>query len=439
MILCYIVLISPIKECLTVYNFPVITHIDQVKDAIKRHRPEGKSEFIIAERNGYMVANYMVAMTDTFLPIDDTDPSHDYRKILRECRGKIFDAKTGLPIRTPYHKFFNVGEKEETQVNLIDLSQPHVILQKLDGSLIAPFDIRDGNTCYRIWGTKMGNTDIADTVRSFVNAYDESVGTTDKTYNNFVDIMHSMQMSVMFEWCSRKNRIVIDYPEDMLVVTGARHIMTGQYMAYSTLCDIAANFGIPVVKAWRGTTENMTSLIDHTRGLIDEEGYVIRFDNGHMYKIKAEQYLTYHKAKDVMHLEKNVIKVVVDEGVDDLMPLLSPDDSTRLGKFNNDVMTNITAVAEKFMTIVINEHKNTTSKKEYAQHIINNYPKTIQMFLFSGYTLLDKNTLTLEAMVDMIRKYIADKCGSSTNVESIRHLIGDISWVDYYQNHEDGV
>ena len=52
-------------------------------------------------------------------------------------------------------KFFNVNEREETLIQHIDFSQPHLILEKLDGSMITPFEVDS-----RIrWGTKMGLTD----------------------------------------------------------------------------------------------------------------------------------------------------------------------------------------------------------------------------------------------------------------------------------------
>jgi len=33
----------------------------------------------------------------------------------------------------------------------------------------------------------------------------------------------------IFEWCSNKNRIVLDYPEDQLILTSVRHMITGEY------------------------------------------------------------------------------------------------------------------------------------------------------------------------------------------------------------------
>jgi len=135
------------------YEFPYITNISDVLPAI-----QGRDEFVVAEKEGYTVINYNVMMADTF----DCN-------IRRELRGIIFDTATGDIIRRPFHKFFNVNEREETQDHVVDMSQDHRILEKLDGSMIAPF-IVNGQL---IWGTKMGATDVAEPVDDFATLNEE--------------------------------------------------------------------------------------------------------------------------------------------------------------------------------------------------------------------------------------------------------------------------
>ena len=106
------------------YVFPHITHINDVLPHI-----EGRKEFRVMEKEGYTVIHYMVALEETF-KWDENDPIGS--AIRRECRGISFD-KEGKLICRKYHKFFNVGEKEETQLNKINLYEPHIVLEKLDG------------------------------------------------------------------------------------------------------------------------------------------------------------------------------------------------------------------------------------------------------------------------------------------------------------------
>ena len=131
------------------YKFPHITNISNVLPAI-----DGRDEFVVADKGSYTVINYNVMMADTFPPViqELLDAGHeqdDYARIRRECRGIIFDSNTGDIIRRPFHKFFNVNEREETQDHVIDLSRPHAILEKLDGS--------DDRTVHCEWQDDLGH------------------------------------------------------------------------------------------------------------------------------------------------------------------------------------------------------------------------------------------------------------------------------------------
>jgi RNA ligase len=203
------------------YKFPEIRHLDEVRDAIKDSK-----EFIVAERDWGIVVNYLVSGPDTFPSVHTSGGSARMREeattakaIRRECRGLIF-AHDGALISRPYHKFFNVNERDETQVDRIDLGQPHVILEKLDGSMIRPIPINGG---YRL-GTKMGITDVS---------RQAEVWLVDKpNYDQFIRECLSNGLTPIFEWVSRKQRIVIDYPEDNLILTAIRDNLTGEYLPY---------------------------------------------------------------------------------------------------------------------------------------------------------------------------------------------------------------
>ncbi len=91
-------------------TYPTIHHIDDVLPHIA-----GRSEFVVAERDGYTAIDYNFALADTF-----DDPMR------LECRGIKFDAD-GKILARPFQKFFNIGEREDTQPHLLDFSQPHAV------------------------------------------------------------------------------------------------------------------------------------------------------------------------------------------------------------------------------------------------------------------------------------------------------------------------
>jgi RNA ligase len=160
--------------------------------------------------------------------------------------------------------------------------------------------------------------------------------------------MTAANMTPIFEWCSRKQRIVIDYPVDRLVLTAVRENFTGEYVPYSELQRMAVAHNVELVKALSGSAESMKELMEHTRALRDAEGYVIRFDNGHMLKLKAEEYLLFHKTKDNLTMEKNVVAMLVDEKVDDLKAFMLAEDRERVERFEASFWTGINETVEYY-------------------------------------------------------------------------------------------
>ena len=229
------------------YVFPHITHINDVLPHI-----EGRKEFRVLEKEGYNVIIYAVSFEDTFAE----NPGESTRNacIRKECRGLIFDTETGNIISRPYHKFFNVGEKEETQLNKINLYEPHVVLEKLDGSMIRPIPTPEG---FRL-ATKAGVTDVAMNAEVFI---------ADKPhYATFIHKCFQRNITPIFEWCSRKNRIVVDYPEDQLILTGLRYVFEGSYVTYEIMKSYATAWNIPVVKSVDGlAVQNIDLFVKQVR------------------------------------------------------------------------------------------------------------------------------------------------------------------------------
>jgi len=130
------------------YNFPKIKTIEDVLPAV-----EDRKEFVVAERDFGTVINYNVQMTDTF-NIDEDDLMSNYGRAIpkgimrRECRGLIFGLD-GKIMSRPFHKFFNIGEREETQFAAIDMSRDHVVMEKMDGCLAEETLILCSDQLYR--------------------------------------------------------------------------------------------------------------------------------------------------------------------------------------------------------------------------------------------------------------------------------------------------
>ena len=135
------------------YDFPEIVDLAPVRQLVLD--VEG---FNIIRRPDHIVVCYSYNSPEVFPPVVTWADA-----VRRECRGLAFDLD-GKLISRPYHKFFNLGERTETLPEAVDLARPHVILEKLDGSMIRPIPIGSG---FRL-GTKTGVTPLSVQPEAFI-------------------------------------------------------------------------------------------------------------------------------------------------------------------------------------------------------------------------------------------------------------------------------
>jgi RNA ligase len=373
------------------YKFPEIRTINDVLPHI-----EGRDEFIVAEREGYTVINYAVSMEDTFPPIKVAGGSAKMRAereltnaMRRECRGLIFYPDGRLMSR-PFHKFFNVNEREETQMNKIDMSQPHVLMEKLDGSMIRPVDV-DG---YIRLGTKMGVTEVA------MNAEQWLVAQSD--YEQKLQFLESMlrdNKTPTFEWTSRKNQIVIDYADDDLILTAIRDNLTGEYL------PLDGNIPFNVVPTYGSVEGNLADYIARAREQEGREGDIIRFSDGHMLKIKNDWYVRIHKTVDKIRFDRHIVDLILNEEVDDVLPMLPQHEADRVHKFAGEFaqcLSQRIAGYERYWNTVV---ASGLDRKRYAQEwmpTIKNNDSFAPQYVFGRFQDRDGR----EMILDHIKKHL---------------------------------
>ena len=359
------------------YEFPTINNISDVLPAVM-----GRDEFVVAEKEGYTVINYNVMMADTFPDIEYMDEEDiedgwlSVATVRRELRGIIFDTATGEILRRPFHKFFNVNEREETQDHVVDLSQEHRILEKLDGSMIAPFIVND----QMIWGTKMGATDVAKPVEEFVEA--------NSHYRQFAKFTISRGYTPIFEWCSRKQRIVLDYKEDQLILTAMRDLTTGRYLSHDLMEVHAESYGIPVVRTFEPQTD-MKEFIEYVRDLEDVEGFVVRFNDGHMLKLKCHWYLQIHKAKEAILQDRNIVELILDEKLDDVKAHLPQEDRDRLSQFESQFNLAVADVVFHLANDLSWIREEDIDRKTFALEHSQRYGQYMRALIFNNFDGLD--------------------------------------------------
>lgn len=384
------------------YKFPIITHLDQVRQAIARHRTEGQNEFIVADRGDYLVANYMVSFEDTFRPLEGCSEEENIdRRILLECRGITF-GRDGRIIRRPFQKFFNYGEK--------DLFIPQgITLLKEDGSMIAPMLV-NGQVRF---GTKMGITEFSTYVEDFVKEHPQiEVMSRELIESGFTPI---------FEFCSRVNRVVIDHPVTRLPLLAVRNMETGEYHSYEAMCALGSRYDVEVVQQYGDMP--FEELHQHIKGLEGIEGVIIRDGYGHMRKLKTDHYLTIHRTKDQINLEKNILRMVVTETVDDLMPLLIPEDAERVVKYRDAVYQNVLSYRDEIVSKTrqtMNVHRDRGS---FARAIAKVDPQ-MKAQMFNAYKAIDWGIDVDEYLWKCLMELLERATFSQPRVDEVRNIIG---------------
>ena len=366
------------------YNFPIIRTIDDVLPHI-----EGREEFIVAEREFGTVINYMVSMPDTF---DMTGPDDLSGAIRRECRGLIFN-KEGLLISRPFHKFFNCGEREDTLPNRIDLSRSHVIFEKMDGSMIRPL-IQNGSL--RL-ATKMGLSDQALQAEQWLQSHSHSAH-----LQQWLKWCVDLETTPIFEWVSPNNQIVLRYEESDLVLLAIRDNESGEYSMPET-CPFN------VVQSYGSVEGNLEEYIARQREAEEREGDIIRFTDGHMIKIKNDWYVRIHKALDRVRFDRNVVDLIINENIDDVVPLMPQHEIDRIRDFESRFweafrIKEDTLLADRDVCSQLYDDDRKRIALEYVPKLKN---KADSGFIFK---MLDGHNLR-ELMIEHIRKCI------STNVK----------------------
>lgn len=364
-------------------HFP-ISHINDVLPFVSNRK-----DFVIADKGDYTVIDYVFAGEDTF--------DHPARI---ECRGIKF-APDGSVLARPLQKFFNIGERPETQPSVLDFSQPHVIMDKLDGSMIHPAIVDDEV----VFMTRMGRTDVARKAERHL---------TPDLANLLRDYGHDF--THIFEWTAPDNRIIVRYDESKLTLLAVRHNRTGEYLSQAYVDRIGVALGVPSVKAHGPSHTNAADFLAYARAIQGAEGFVVRFDSGLWVKAKGDDYVLKHRAKDSILQEKNILALVLNGGLDDVLPLLDQADAKAAREYAENVECGIAVTANWLWERVANAEDMT--QKDFA---LNAVPALDPVFRPAAFQVRAGQNPR-----DVIRARIAANTNTQSQVDANRALHGAV-------------
>ena len=228
-----------------------------------------------------------------------------------EMRGLMVDEKTGEVLARPFQKFWNFNEAESRGT---DWNEKHVVLPKLDGSLVYPTADR--------WTTRGGVTDTSLRVEKLAN--DMGKPLTGLLEALQTDPTDGARCTPCFEYIGPDNQIVIRYAQSQLVLLAVRRILDGNYWTTEQVRSVfssatqrhGSHTGLRVVEPLETVHDSTTA--DYAARLSKDvqqwdgtrEGVVVAFEpSGHRIKIKGLEYIALHRARDEYSAENRVVTV----------------------------------------------------------------------------------------------------------------------------------
>lgn len=262
-----------------------------------RNDPMIKFKTEIVEGKSYTIVAYMIGNKELWdTPLAD------------ETRGITFEADTGKCVSRPFKKFFNVGERSDTDP--VSVARDFVeCYEKRDGSMLTPIITQNDNIVFK-------------TKKSF---YSDVANTANENIPKEVKKLSQLCLSVynatpIWEYTHPDHKIVIDYPPSIRwTLLAVRDNDSGEYFPYETVRALAENLGCTYIPRLDMTWDEIQRSIENDKGI---EGYVLLLKDGRRVKYKTAWYLSMHRTMTELRA-RDVAEAVVNETVDDLKSLVA--------------------------------------------------------------------------------------------------------------------
>jgi T4 RnlA family RNA ligase len=285
--------------------------------------------------------------------------------------------------------------------------------------------------------SKMGHTSVALQAEAFVNDHKKEY-----RYKDFFRYMIDSGCTLLFEWCSRQQRIVIDYKEEMLVLLAIRDNESGDYHRYDQLLEVGAQYNLPVVKSYGSSITDINDFVAKTSSETEGEGYVVTFEDGRRYKMKNENYLTVHRTKDGLSRESTVWNLVVEGNMDDAMAFMSEADRDRATRFSDALNHEMVVLAEKLDRIILQARTSIEAycveqgkeaeldsnaltsfkKKEFVQKHIKQHDASLHKLLFRVWDGYDA--------IKVVHDHVQLSAANEKKLEQLRQVI-KLDWNEF--------
>lgn len=325
-------------------------------------------------------------------------------------RSSIWDGDK--PVSLSFRKFFNLEERTDiTGMFRNDLRNTSIV-EKIDGSTLIVSKYK-GNLIIRTRSTfDVKNMNNGWEINELKQIYPIAFSNT---------YINSEKYSMIFEWVSPDNQIVIEYKKyDLFLIGMIKHI-DYSYASQILLDDMANSYWLKRPRTYIFT--DLKEMIRRVDTWNNREGVCIYYNNDqNIRKIKSIDYLKKHVFKFHLTLEKIL----------DLWLISKPPDYSSFRTFiSNEFDYEIANMCVDYIHLILNAHRQFCSikhellvdvlcncgktKKEFASFINNKYDDMINRAI--AFCLWDKKDIPDRIIKNKMLEYLSIE--QEINLESI--------------------
>ena len=297
------------KEFIDTYGEDALWNYGEYKNCVhywSSKLPEYEDVFsclIINEYDDFVLFRYNLMDTDAQF-------WKAYNGLYKECRSVVLDKKNDCLVLTPYRKFFNLNETEETLESVIRNRMKHASViefsDKLDGSMQSA---RYYNNRIILAGTSALDVNVSFRVRIGYSLISENYERMLKDHPD---------LTFIFELICKEDAHIVVYSEEQrgLYLTGVRNTNTGEQWMYKDVIDIAEKYNVLHTTVINTNFDDIIETLDQKKSN-EAEGFVINID-GYKVKLKYNDYVKLHKAIAKMLSTNLIIRCIEDGTWDDV-------------------------------------------------------------------------------------------------------------------------
>ena len=240
------------------------------------------------------------------------------------ARGLVLD-KDGNIILRGFSKFFNYLElqaeqkkkqytdewvNEHDNVLSTNKDKKYHAIEKLDGSLVLMGEYKN-KAILSSTSTTNQETELLSI------AYENLVNKNKNLTERILNYCKKTGQTLIFEYISPANRIVVEYENTDYVLIGIVDNYTGTYMSQDDLDSIAMEFGFTRPKRYIKTLQELTT---DQKILKNHEGYIVFNEYGNLIKFKTDDWFSGSDQSDLFFgttITSRKVLIILDAYIDD--------------------------------------------------------------------------------------------------------------------------